>query len=50
MLLACQLKEANKFTNELMNRASMQGNAQIISWRGRVMIYAGNTNLGKTMI
>jgi tetratricopeptide (TPR) repeat protein len=50
MLLACQLKDVNKFTNELMNRASMQGNAQIISWRGRVMIYSGNTTLGKQMI
>jgi hypothetical protein len=50
MLLACQLKEVNKFTNELMNRASMQGNAQIISWRGRVMIYSGNATLGKQII
>jgi tetratricopeptide (TPR) repeat protein len=50
MLLACQLKDVNKFTNELMNKASMQGNAQIISWRGRVMIYSGNTTLGKQMI
>jgi tetratricopeptide (TPR) repeat protein len=33
-----------------MNRASMQGNAHIISWRGRVMIYSGNTNLGKQML
>jgi tetratricopeptide (TPR) repeat protein len=33
-----------------MNKASMQGNAQIISWRGRVMIYSGNTTLGKQMI
>jgi len=50
LLLACQMKEANKFTNELMNRASMQNNPQIISWRGRVMIYSGNTNLGKQML
>ena len=50
MLLACQSKDVNKFTNELMNKASMQGNAQIISWRGRVMIYSGNTTLGKQMI
>jgi len=26
MLLDCQMKEANKFTNELMNRQSMQDN------------------------
>ena len=39
-----------QYTLELMNRASMQGNAQIISWRGRVMIYSGNATLGKQII
>jgi hypothetical protein len=47
LLRAFQMKEANKFTNELMNRQSMQNNPRIMSWRGRVMIYSGNTNLGK---
>jgi tetratricopeptide (TPR) repeat protein len=50
MLLAYQMKEANKFTNELMNRQSMQDNAQIISWRGRVMVYSGNVTTGKQLI
>jgi hypothetical protein len=44
------MKEASKFTNELMNRESMQDNPQIMSWRGRVMIYSGNANLGKQML
>lgn len=47
LLMANQLKEANKFSNELMNRSSMQDEPLIMSWRGRVMIYSGNTNLGK---
>jgi tetratricopeptide (TPR) repeat protein len=50
LLLSCQMKEANKFTNELMNRASMQDEPLIMAWRGRVMIYSGNTNTGKTML
>lgn len=50
MLLACQMKEANKFTNELMNRESMRDQAEIIMWRGRVMVYSGNVNTGKQMI
>lgn len=50
MLLANQMKEANKFTNELMNRESMQENPHIMSWRGRVMIYSGNASLGKQML
>jgi len=41
------MKEANKYTNELMNRESMKENPQIIAWRGRVMIYSGNVNIGK---
>jgi hypothetical protein len=41
------MKEANKFTNELMNRASMQDEPLIISWRGRVIISSGNVTTGK---
>jgi hypothetical protein len=50
LLLANKMKEANKFTSELMNRASMQNEPLIMTWRGKVMIYSGNTNLGKQMI
>ena len=50
LLLANEMKEANKFSNELMNRQSMQDEPLIMCWRGRVMIYSGNTNLGKQML
>lgn len=50
MLLASQMKEANKYTSELMNRESMKDNPEIMAWRGRVQIYSGNTNIGKQML
>jgi DnaJ homolog subfamily C member 7 len=45
-----QLKECSKFTSELMQKADMAQNPRIISWRGRVMIYGGNENLGKQTV
>ena len=50
LLRACKLKEATKYTSELMNRSDTCNIPLIICWRGRVLIYSGNEAQGKKLI
>ena len=50
LLRANQMKEASKFSNELMQNPDMMDVPLIKSWRGRIVIYCGNENLGKNML
>ena len=50
LLRAHQLKEASQFSNECMKNPDMMHNPLIKAWRGRIMVYCGNENMGKQML
>lgn len=50
LLRSHQLKEAGQFSNECMKNPDMKDNPQMKAWRGRIMAYCGNENLGRQMI
>jgi len=50
LLKSNQLKEADKFSSEVVKRSEISSDPRINSWRVRVVIYAGNDILGKKLL
>lgn len=50
LLRAYKLKEASQFSNDLMKDPDMMNVPLIQCWRGRIVCYCGNENLGKQML
>ena len=50
LLRAYKMKEAGQFSNDLMQNPVMQQVPIIKCWRGRIVCYCGNENLGKNIL
>ena len=44
------MKDAASFSNELTKNPDMMNAPLIKCWRGRIVCYSGNENLGKQML
>jgi len=50
LLRSSQLKEANEFSQDALKRPEWNPSSRLTAWRGRVLIYSGNEELGKKML
>lgn len=50
LLRSNQLKEAETFSQEVLKRPELNPSSRLNSWRGRVLIYSGNEEMGKKML
>lgn len=50
LLRAYKLKEAGTFSNDLMRNPDMMHVPLVKCWRGRIIMYSGNENMGKNLI
>jgi predicted Zn-dependent protease len=50
LLRSSQLKEADAFSQEVLKRAELMPSSRLNAWRGRVLIYTGNEDLGRKML
>lgn len=50
LLRSSQLKEADQFSQDALKKPELNPSSRLTAWRGRVLIYSGQEELGRKML